>query len=175
MEVEKKFVNTFCIVAVLCSFALTGFKLISDVTPQYYLTVITLLVAFTTYLINRKYSKLAFFLIKIPGLLVIYLFDDGVSSNAGYFLYYFPYILLSFLYGKSNKNILYYVDIFIIVAIFCLVNFTDIPPKLGLQIPKPQNHNLYLLNLCISIFLSLYLLNLFLNNVIKTKKVLKIK
>lgn len=170
MEVEKKFVNTFCIVAVLCSFALTGFKLISGVTPQYYLTVITLTVAITTYLINRKYSKLAFFLIKIPGLLVIYLFDDGVSSNAGYFLYYFPYILLSFLYGKSNKNILYYIDIFIIVTIFCLVNFTDIPPKLGLQIPKPQNHNLYLLNLCISIFLSLYLLNLFLNNVIKTKR-----
>ena len=170
MEVEKKFVNTFCIVAVLCSFALTGFKLISGVTPQYYLTIITLSVAITTYLINRKYSKLAFFLIKIPGLLVIYLFDDGVSSNAGYFLYYFPYILLSFLYGKSNKNILYYVDIFIIVTIFCLVNFTDIPPKLGLQIPKPQNHNLYLLNLCISIFLSLYLLNLFLNNVIKSKR-----
>ncbi len=170
MEVEKKFVNTFCIVAVLCSFALTGFKLISGVTPQYYLTVITLLVASTTYLINRKYSKLAFFLIKIPGLLVIYLFDDGVSSNAGYFLYYFPYILLSFLYGKSNKNVLYYVDIFIIITIFCLVNFTDIPPKLGLQIPKPQNHNLYLLNLCISIFLSLYLLNLFLNNVIKSKR-----
>ena len=170
MEVEKKFVNTFCIVAVLCSFALTGFKLISGVTPQYYLTIITLLVAITTYLINRKYSKLAFFLIKIPGLLVIYLFDDGVSSNAGYFLYYFPYILLSFLYGKSNKNVLYYIDIFIIVTIFCLVNFTDIPPKLGLQIPKPQNHNLYLLNLCISIFLSLYLLNLFLNNVIKSKR-----
>ncbi len=170
MEVEKKFVNTFCIVAVLCSFALTGFKLISGVTPQYYLTVITLLVALTTYLINQKYSKLAFFLIKIPGLLVIYLFDDGVSSNAGYFLYYFPYILLSFLYGKSNKSLLYYVDIFIIVTIFCLVNFTDIPPKLGLQIPKPQNHNLYLLNLSISIFLSLYLLNLFINNALKSKR-----
>ncbi|MCX6185725.1 MAG: PAS domain S-box protein [Bacteroidetes bacterium] len=170
MEVEKKFVNTFCFVAVLCSFALTGFKIISGVTPQYYLTLITTVVATTTYFINLKYSRLAFFLIKIPGLLVIYLFDDGVSSNAGYFLYYFPYILLSFLYGKSNKNILYYIDIFIILAIFFLVNFTDIPPKLGLQIPKPQNHNLYLLNLCISIFLSLYLLNLFLNNVIKSKR-----
>ncbi len=170
MEIEKKFVNTFCYVAVACSFILTSFKLVMGLTPQYWLTIVTTLVATATYFINKKNSKIAFFIIKIPGFLVIILFDDGINSHAGYFLYYFPYILLSILFGRINKSPIYYIDILIVGVIFFLVNYTNLTPKLGISVPFTLNLNLYYLNLFLSVFLCLYLFNIFINNHLRTSK-----
>lgn len=170
MGAEQKLLNRYYLIAILAILIRLVYYVINGMNTLLPYSFSSVLILVIGLLLSQKRIVTGFYLLFGFCIALIYVFDDGVALNNGFYFYNLPITLIGLVFANKTGKKIFYGIIPITIIEFGLINFTSYSPKLFLRYNTVTSGNTLLyINLVTSVGITIYTLWLVISMLLKAE------